>query len=193
MKTYVLTLSKQFPHSHKRAGEPTLFAARVFQREKIHTIRNNYPLWAKRIKEIQQGEAVLSIRQWEGLNLLIINYIIMKHTESNLQRVCLRWARMQYQQCRKMLFSVPNGAHLSLLQARILKAEGMTAGVADMLLLYPSHDGKYCGLAIEFKAVKGRQSELQKEWQKELPAAYRYVIVRTFDEFQKLLQEHFGY
>lgn len=57
------------------------------------------------------------------------------------------------------MFSVPNGAHLSAIQAKILKGEGMTAGVADVLFLHPSADGAYAGLAIEFKTAKGRQSE----------------------------------
>ena len=33
---------------------------------KIHTIRANYRLWAKRIADVQRGEAVLSVRQWSG-------------------------------------------------------------------------------------------------------------------------------
>lgn len=33
---------------------------------KIHTIRTNYKLWEKRIHEVQEGNAVLSIRQWSG-------------------------------------------------------------------------------------------------------------------------------
>lgn len=32
--------------------------------KKIHTIRANYPLWAKRIAEVERGGACLSIRQW---------------------------------------------------------------------------------------------------------------------------------
>ncbi len=33
---------------------------------KIHTIRTNYKLWEKRIREVHEGNAVLSIRQWSG-------------------------------------------------------------------------------------------------------------------------------
>ena len=33
---------------------------------KKHTIRSNYPLWLKRITEVQAGKAVLSVRQWTG-------------------------------------------------------------------------------------------------------------------------------
>lgn len=88
MKTYVITLSEVFPATHKRRGENTYFrqafltgktCARCKTRNpamcmgecytgfrKIHTIRANYRLWAKRIADVQRGEAVLSVRQWSG-------------------------------------------------------------------------------------------------------------------------------
>ena len=66
MKTYVITLSKYFLATHKRAGEKTNFKEKFLSGEKIHTIRANYPLWEKRIKEVQEGRAVLSVRQWTG-------------------------------------------------------------------------------------------------------------------------------
>lgn len=79
MKTYVITLSRVFLAKHSKAGEPTKFhdafnAGQVFNRgseclyrhPKLHTIRSNYPLWLKRISEIQAGRAVLSVRQWTG-------------------------------------------------------------------------------------------------------------------------------
>lgn len=74
MKTYVLTLSKVFPATHPHKGEPTHFVNKFVSAIKqitgewwkIHTIRANYPLWAKRIAEVQRGEAVLSVRIWLG-------------------------------------------------------------------------------------------------------------------------------
>lgn len=77
MKTYVITLSRHFLADHKRAGEETHFKEKFLlghgltdydtpSMAKIHTIRANYPLWEKRIKEVQEGRAVLSIRQWTG-------------------------------------------------------------------------------------------------------------------------------
>ena len=79
MKTYVITLSRYFPVKHSKAGEPTQFrdafyAGMVFNRgseslyvrPKLHTIRANYPLWEKRIKEVQEGKAFLSVRMWSG-------------------------------------------------------------------------------------------------------------------------------
>ena len=77
MKTYVITLSRHFLANHKRAGEETHFKVKFILGQgltdyntpsmaKIHTIRANYPLWEKRIKEVQEGRAVLSVRQWTG-------------------------------------------------------------------------------------------------------------------------------
>ena len=77
MKTYVITLSRHFLANHKRAGEETHFKEKFLLGQgltdydtpsmaKIHTIRANYPLWEKRIKEVQEGRALLSIRQWTG-------------------------------------------------------------------------------------------------------------------------------
>lgn len=82
MKTYVITVSREFPKTHKRAGQDTEFFEKLacslfcpgpsMQCEgcekdpaifkKIHTIRQNYDLWEKRIKEVQAGRAILSIR-----------------------------------------------------------------------------------------------------------------------------------
>ena len=74
MKTYNIMLSKVFPATHPRNGELTFFRdkllAAVFADtthwQKLHTIRENYPLWLERIKQVQAGEAQLCIRQWTG-------------------------------------------------------------------------------------------------------------------------------
>lgn len=82
MKTYVITLSQNFPAKHPRKGEPTDFrtkflSARYSQeggtlyvasdgKRKLHTIRANYELWRKRFEQIKRGEACLSVRQWSG-------------------------------------------------------------------------------------------------------------------------------
>lgn len=66
MKTYCVILSRTFPVTHTRAGEPTEFRTSFVRRKKIHTIRGNFPLWEKRFEEIQKGEACLAIRQWSG-------------------------------------------------------------------------------------------------------------------------------
>ena len=75
MKTYVLMLSQVFPTDHPKAGKPTGFQNKLqaalngwsdLTFAKLHTIRANYHLWAKRFEQIERGEACLSIRQWIG-------------------------------------------------------------------------------------------------------------------------------
>jgi len=66
MKKYVIILSKKFPAFHPKKGQETDFERKFLNKEKIHTIRGNYPIWEKRIKEVQEGRAVLSIRKWTG-------------------------------------------------------------------------------------------------------------------------------
>lgn len=108
----------------------------------------------------------------------------LKHEESDLQIACVRWFRLQYPQYARLLFAVPNGGNRNLREAARMKAEGVTAGVADLILLMPSHE--YGALCIELKTVKGRQSNSQKEWQEAAEkAGNRYVICRTFDQFRK--------
>lgn len=64
MKTYVIILSEKFPTTHPRKGQETEFGRSFLNGKKIHTIRWNFHLWEKRLKEVQEGRAVLSIRQW---------------------------------------------------------------------------------------------------------------------------------
>ena len=68
-------LSQVFPADHPKAGRPTGFKNKLqaalngwsdLTFAKLHTIRANYPLWAKRFEQIERGEACLSIRQWMG-------------------------------------------------------------------------------------------------------------------------------
>ncbi len=105
MKTYVITLSKRFPAGHNRAGDLTFFheallnalhnaestltvddaddtSINIYDR-KIHTIRGNYPLWEKRIGEVERGEACLSIREWIGKPYHSKQVEIVKLTKEN--------------------------------------------------------------------------------------------------------------
>lgn len=123
------------------------------------------------------------------------------HPESHLQQVCVRWFRLAHRDLSPLYFAVPNGQHLSMSQARIAVAEGLTKGVADTLLLVPRKG--FHGLCIEYKTErevwKGGKRTLtrtyqepeQREWQKAVEGqGYRYTIVRTFDEFEKTIEEY---
>ena len=54
----------------------------------------------------------------------------MKFEESHIQRACVRWFALQYPELKGILFAVPNGGGRSKIEAGILKAEGVTAGVS---------------------------------------------------------------
>lgn len=106
----------------------------------------------------------------------------MRHNESKLQQSCVTWFRYQYPELKGLLFAVPNGGARNKVEAGIMKAEGVTAGVADLILLVP-RQGYGC-LCIEMKAGRGEQSEHQKEWQKQAERhGSKYVVCRSLDEF----------
>ena len=81
MKTYVITISRNFPAKHPRKGEHTNFDTQLLNAVcgahnmsidfpqvgmKLHTIRGNYELWSKRFEQIEAGKACLSLRYWMG-------------------------------------------------------------------------------------------------------------------------------
>ena len=123
----------------------------------------------------------------------------MKQEEHNLQCACVRWFNLQYPQYRGLLFAVPNGGARNKATAGKLKAEGVVAGVADLLLLVPRKtcndplilSTTYHGLAIEMKTAKGRQTPLQWAWQQKLEAhGYEYRICRSLDDFIDTIEQY---
>ena len=113
----------------------------------------------------------------------------MKHKESDLQIQCVRWFRYQYPAFARLLEHPHNeGNAFNRRQQAIANAEGVTKGVADLILHVPSHnlDGisVFTSLALEMKTKEGRQSDSQKQWQRLFEAAGGcYLIVRSFDDF----------
>ncbi len=102
--------------------------------------------------------------------------------EHHTQCACVNWFRMQFPHMRHNLFAVPNGGARSKSQAGMLKAEGVLAGVSDLLLLVRNKE--YGALCIEMKTKKGRQEESQKEWQRLIEQdGYKYVVCRSIDDF----------
>jgi len=66
IKRYRLGVSRYFPSTHARKGEPTGFVDFILAGDKIHTIRGNYELWAKRMAEVQAGRAIIELFYWTG-------------------------------------------------------------------------------------------------------------------------------
>ena len=113
----------------------------------------------------------------------------MRHIESQLQQACFKWFRLQYPDLAMLMFAVPNGGARRRIEACIMKAEGVTAGVADVLFLYPN--ANYHGLCIEFKTKTGRQQQSQKTFQQAVERkGYKYVIIRDIDDFIRLIKSY---
>ena len=112
----------------------------------------------------------------------------MRQEEHRIQCAIVKWFYYAYPQYRGgCMFAVPNGGHRNIQTARSLKAEGVTSGVSDLLLLVPKRE--YHGLCVEVKTPVGRQSENQKNWQRIIEAqGYKYCIVRSLDEFVELVR-----
>jgi hypothetical protein len=111
----------------------------------------------------------------------------MRHTESPVQQSCVYWFRLQYP--GYILFAIPNGGARSKTEGAIMKGEGVLVGVADLFLALPS--GVYHGLFVEMKAGKGRQSDAQKDFEKQaIMSGYKYVICRSLEEFVEVINDY---
>ena len=84
--------------------------------------------------------------------------------------------------CRKndiICFSVPNEATRN--NSKYIKS-GVLAGVSDLICI---NNGEV--LFIELKDYKGKQSEVQKEFEKSIISqGFKYFLVRSLDEFKKI-------
>lgn len=111
----------------------------------------------------------------------------MIYQESDTQIACFEYFSLAYPKLRPLFFAVPNGGSRNKREAARMKREGVTAGVADAILLIPK--GEYHGLCIEFKTATGRQSREQKAFQEATEKqGYLYKICRNFDEFRNLIE-----
>lgn len=107
----------------------------------------------------------------------------MKHQESTLQTSCVRWFRYQYPNL--VIYAVPNGGSRNVREAQRLKAEGVLAGVADLVVMLPQGKSIY----IEMKVKGNRQTDNQKYFQKKAIAlGHNYVVCYTFEEFQQIIE-----
>lgn len=110
----------------------------------------------------------------------------MQHAESNFQIAAVRLLRTYGFFC----FSIPNGTRLSRSQARIAKAEGLLAGVSDVIILLRQKP-----VFVEFKTPAGRwtQQETQKTFEREVKArGYDYQIWDSWPQVETFINEHRG-
>ena len=105
--------------------------------------------------------------------------------------MCVGWFRLQYPAVGKLLFAVPNGGARSRTEAAIMKAEGVTAGVTDLILLLGR--GGFNALCIEMKTESrgSRQSDNQKAWQVLVETqGYKYIVCRNIEQFMSEINNY---
>jgi VRR-NUC domain len=90
-----------------------------------------------------------------------------------------------------MLFAIPNGGHRHPAVAGKLKAEGVRAGIPDMMLAVPR--GRHHGLFIEHKAGTRKPGPIQNDRMQELmeqgyAVAVSYGCDKTVDIISNYLR-----
>lgn len=134
----------------------------------------------------------------------------MKHEEHAIQVAIADFLRVALPETA-IFFAVPNGAHLHAskrggvnLAAIRMKREGMTPGVADLIVIDGVFDlgGRITPgspnnlimpaasrvIGLEVKSAKGKPSPDQKAWaQKAQKAGARYHVVRSIEDAARAL------
>ena len=101
--------------------------------------------------------------------------------EHRIQCACVKYFNLKYPKL--------NGGRRDAVTASKLKAEGVIAGVSDLILLKSNRD--YGALLIEMKKKGGYQSPSQKQWQKMIceNREYKYVVCHSLDDFIREVDE----
>ena len=119
--------------------------------------------------------------------------ISRREEEHRLQCQCVAWFRDTYPALSMLFFAIPNGGAIGQSKSKAehekagakRKAEGVLAGVSDLMLLVPC--GGYHGMCIEMKTEEkgSKQSVSQRAFEKAVTVqGYKYVVPRTLEEFQ---------
>lgn len=108
----------------------------------------------------------------------------MRHDEANFQTGVVRFLRM----AGHFVFAVPNGGSRNLREAVNLKAQGVMAGVSDLILLI---HGKVYFIEIKNPNGKGRQSPAQREFEDNVRAhGQEYLIWDSWAQVEQFVNAH---
>lgn len=123
---------------------------------------------------------------------------VVGHPEEDLQCECVAWFRNSYPELAPLLFHPNNEPYFGgqgkteeqkRRRGKRAKNMGVTPGVADLILLYPSEP--YHGLCIEMKSKTGTKKNNQKRWQSVVSKHnYRYEVVKSKEAFKDLIKRY---
>jgi hypothetical protein len=107
--------------------------------------------------------------------------------ENKIQAEMVKWFRNSF--CKKtdnpqcVIFSVPNEGRNKMEQMQKV-AMGLYSGVSDLIVVKPHEI-----IFIEVKDAKGVQSTTQREFEAKITnLGFKYVVVRTLDEFKEYVK-----
>lgn len=115
-------------------------------------------------------------------------------TEHQEQAALFRWWRIMAKgETRDLLFAIPNGGARDPITGRILKDEGVKAGVPDIFLALPRN--KFHGLWLEMKRQNGgKLSDAQKLMLRLLAkAGYATAVCRGMEEAARSIRRYMGW
>lgn len=132
--------------------------------------------WPKRPPKLQIPGKPKSARQWEA----------------ELQRDMMRWVRSAVPEDQAIIYHTPNGGKRDRMEAALLKAMGVKAGVPDLTIIGPAP------LWIAWAEVKlaktlwhdrtGLSDEEREFRDKVLAWGHQYAVVRTLGELDTYLR-----
>lgn len=102
-------------------------------------------------------------------------------TESQLQQQLIIFENNTYSiKNESVIFAIPNGGTRNILEAKLLKATGVMAGVSDLILIIKNKI-----YFIELKAEKGIQSDQQKIFESKVSdLGFEYLIFRSLEQYK---------
>ncbi len=120
--------------------------------------------------------------------------MVKEPLESQEQVAFFKWCLRHHEEYKGLekIFAIPNGGIRDKRMGARMKAEGLRAGVPDMLL--PVARGGFHSLYIELKKRKGgKVSDVQKTWVAALKAeGHRVEICKGFAEARAVVIDYYG-
>ena len=113
------------------------------------------------------------------------------HKEQAMQIAIVQWARARTDvyPCLAWLHHVPNGGPRSAREAAILAKAGLTRGIPDLCLPYPS--GPYHGLYVELKYGRNKLTQEQAAFMEYAAGAgYATAVCRSAPDAQRVIEQY---
>lgn len=108
----------------------------------------------------------------------------MRHAEADFQIGVVRFLR----RAGHFVFAVPNGGSRNIIEAANLKAQGVMAGVSDLILLLPN---KVYFIELKNPNGKGRQSTAQREFEDNVRAyGNEYLLWDNWAQVEQFVNAH---